>query len=386
MNPFDYTFPVRVHFGAGTLKNALAAELPRYGKNVLLAYGGGSIKRTGLYDALKKQLSEAGKAVFDFGGIMSNPTYAKVQEGARLAKEHNIDFILAVGGGSVIDCCKVVSVQAKADKDIWTLEYDEKGKPGAGIPFGAIVTASGTGAEMNNGAVITNEERQQKSPLWGSFADFAILDVEMMLTLPRKQVISGAFDTLSHAMETYLGSPRTPNLADEMGESVMRAVIRNLRIVVQNEKDVEARSELAWASAMAENGMLKLGKVTDFQAHMIEHQLGAPTDCNHGAGLAVIHPALYRHLAPAAPAQFARLATEVFGVDATGKTEEDLALAMPEALAAFIEEIGMPTKLGELGITDDVILRQTADTCILTPGCAKKLSRDEIYEILQECK
>ena len=239
---------------------------------------------------------------------------------------------------------------------------------------------------MNNGAVITNEERQQKSPLWGSFADFAILDVEMMLTLPRKQVISGAFDTLSHAMETYLGSPRTPNLADEMGESVMRAVIRNLRIVVQNEKDVEARSELAWASAMAENGMLKLGKVTDFQAHMIEHQLGAPTDCNHGAGLAVIHPALYRHLAPAAPAQFARLATEVFGVDATGKTEEDLALAMPEALAAFIEEIGMPTKLGELGITDDVILRQTADTCILTPSCAKKLSRDEIYEILQECK
>lgn len=386
MNPFDYAYPVRVHFGAGTLEKSLEAELPQYGKNVLLAYGGGSIKRTGVYDKLKNVLRVAGKEVFDFGGIMSNPTYAKVQEGAKLAKEHGIDFILAVGGGSVIDCCKVVSVQAKTNKDIWTLEYEEKGKPAAGIPFGAIVTASGTGAEMNNGAVITNEERGQKSPLWGSFADFAILDVETMLTLPKKQVISGAFDTLSHAMETYLGTLRTPNLSDEMGEAVMRSVIRNLRRVVKDEKDIEARSELAWASAMAENGILKLGKVTDFQAHMIEHQLGAFTNCNHGAGLAVIHPALYRHLAKAAPKQFARLATEVFGVEPAGRSEEELALAMPEALAAFIKEIGMPMTLTELGITDDNILRKTADTCILTSGCAKKLTRDEVYEILQECK
>ncbi len=213
---------------------------------------------------------------------------------------------------------------------------------------------------MNNGAVITNEEKGQKSPLWGSFADFAILDVETMLTLPKKQVISGAFDTLSHAMETYLGSPRTPNLSDEMGEAVMKSVIRNLRRVVKDEKDVEARSELVWASSMAENGILKLGKVTDFQAHMIEHQLGAFTNCNHGAGLAVIHPALYRHLAKAAPQQFARLATEVFGVEAAGRSEEELALAMPEALAAFIQAIGMPTTLTELGITDDAILRKTA--------------------------
>ena len=386
MNPFDYTFPVRVHFGAGTLEKSLDKELKNYGKNVLLAYGGGSIKRTGLYDKLKDVLVAAGKEVFDFGGIMSNPTYAKVQEGARIAKEHNIDFILAVGGGSVIDCCKVVSVQAKMDKDIWAFEYDEKGKPDEGIPFGAIITASGTGAEMNNGAVITHEEKGQKSPLWGSFADFAILDVETMLTLPKKQVISGAFDTLSHAMETYLGSPRTPNLSDEMGEAVMRNVIRNTRRVVKDEKDVEARSELAWASAMAENGILKIGKTTDFQVHMIEHQLGAFTNCNHGEGLAVIHPEIYRHLATAAPKQYARLATEVFGVDAAGKSVEELALAMPEALAAFIKEIGLPTRLSELGITDDAILRKTADTCILTPGCAKKLSRDEIYEMLQACK
>ena len=166
----------------------------------------------------------------------------------------------------------------------------------------------------------------------------------------------------------------------------MRSVIRNLRRVVKDEKDVEARSELAWASAMAENGSLKLCKVTDIQAHMIEHQLGAFTNCNHGAGLAVIHPALYRHLAKAAPQQFARLATEVFGVDAAGRSEAELALALPEALAAFIKEIGMPTTLAELGITDDAILRKTADTCILTPGCAKKFTRDEVYAILQECK
>ncbi len=389
MNQFVYSYPVKVYFGNDVMESALREELAKVGSKVMLAYGGGSLKRTGLYDRLHALLVEMGKSVVDFGGIMPNPTYAKVQEGAKLAREEKIDFILAVGGGSVIDCCKIISCQAVMDEDIWELEYTKKGKPGAGLPIGAVVTASGTGAEMNNGAVITNEEKKEKSPLWGSFHSFAVLDPQLTMTLPAKQVISGAFDTLSHAMETYMGTPREVNLSDEIGEAVMRNVIRNLRVLVSDINNVDARSELMWASAMAENGILKLGKVTDFQCHMIEHQLGAYTDCNHGQGLAVIHPALYRHLLPSNTKQFTRLATAVWGVDAEGKTEELVGAEGIAALEAFIKEIGMPSKLSEMGIAGDGvddILRKVADTCFLTAGCAKKLDRDEIYELLQEVK
>ncbi len=387
MNNFNYSYPVKVIFGNDVWYDELCGELAQVGPKIMLAYGGGSIKRSGLYAKLKELLLGLGKHVIDFGGIMPNPTYAKVQEGAQLARMNNVDFILAVGGGSVVDCCKIISVQAKLNEDIWEYEYTKKQKPTDGIPMGAVVTASGTGAEMNNGAVITNEERKEKAPLWGSFASFAILDVQLMLSLPAKQVISGAFDTLSHAMETYLGSPRNINLSDEIGEAVMRNVIRNLRIVVKDINNIEARTELMWASAMAENGILKLGKVTDFQCHMIEHQLGAYTDCNHGQGLAVIHPALYRHLLPYNTKQFARLATAVWGLDANGKTEEQLGAEGIEALAAFIKEIGMPSTLSEMNIeATDALLRKVADTSILTPGCAHKLDRDEIFALLKDVK
>lgn len=198
-----------------------------------------------------------------------------------------------------------------------------------------------------------------------------------------KQVISGAFDTLSHCMETYLGTPREANLSDEMNEAVMRSVIRNIRALLDDPQNMQARSELMWASAMAENGLLKLGKVTDFQAHQIEHQLGAYTDCNHGQGLAVIHPALYRHIYSSAPKQFARLAREVWRVD--GDTDEAAALTGVEALRDFIREIGLPTTLGEMGIADESVLRAVADTCNLTASCCKKLTRDEVFDILKEC-
>ena len=266
-----------------------------------------------------------------------------MQEGALLAREKQIDFILAVGGGSVIDCCKIVSAQAKLDADIWDYEYAEHKLPTQFIPMGAVVTAFGTGAEMNNGAVITNTDKMLKSALWGAFYDFAILDPAYTMTMPLKQVISGAFDSLSHSMETYLGSPRTVNLSDEINEATQRNIIRNIRATLKHREDLRARSELVWAAAMAENGILKIGKVTDFQCHMLEHQLGAYTDCNHGQGLAVLHPALYRHYLPEAAPQFARLATEVWGVDPAGKSEMELANAFLDALAAFIREIGLPT-------------------------------------------
>ena len=379
MNRFDYEYPVRIHFGQGCFEESLKKELPKYGQTVMLAYGGGSLKRTGLYDRITAILTGAGKTIVDFAGIMPNPTYAKVQEGARLAREKHVDFILAVGGGSVSDCCKIVSAQARLDTDIWDYEYAERKVPTEFIPMGVVVTASGTGSEQNNGAVITNEEKKMKSPLWGCFADFAILDPDLTKTVPMKQVISGAFDTLSHCMETYFGNPHTSNVSDEINEAIQRNVIQNLKAIAKNPDDNHARSELMWDSAMGENGILKLGKQTDFQCHMLEHQLGAYTDCNHGQGLAVLHPTLYRHIYKSAEDKFNRWAQEVWLV----QDAEDAI----DYLTDLIREVGLPTKLSEMGITlDDKTRRAIADSTIITPGCCKQLTADELYEILKECE
>ena len=385
MNDFIYSYPVKVYFGEKAAEKALPAELAKAGKTVMVAYGGGSVKRSGVYDEICGYLKEAGKEVVDFSGIMPNPTYKKVQEGAALAKEKGVDFILAVGGGSVIDCCKIIAAQAVTEKDIWEMEFKDHVYPAEFLPMGAIVTASGTGAEMNNGAVITNEETKEKAGVLGAYADFAVLDPRYTMSLPGKQVISGAFDTLSHSMETYLGSPRDVTLSDEIAEAVMRNVIRNIRVLLKDMNDKKARTELMWASAMAENGILKIGKVTDFQAHQIEHQLGAYTDCNHGQGLAVIHPVLYRHMYKDGVEQFARMAEQVWGIPADGKTPEELAEAGIQALADFVREIGLPSTFTEMGLTDKSVLKKVADTCNLTAGCCKKLSRKEILEILEEC-
>ena len=385
MNNFIYENKTKVYFGKNGVKNNLSALLANYGDTVLLAYGGGSIKRNGVYDEVTAILHDAGKTVIEFSGIMPNPTYAKVQEGAKLARDNHIDLILAVGGGSVSDCCKIVSAQANLDEDIWEMQTVKHALPNKFIPLGTIVTVFGTGSEMNNGAVITNEDKKIKGVLWGAQADFAFLDPTYTMSVPMKQVISGAFDTLSHAMETYFGKPNDNNLSDDINEAVMRSTIRNIRVLLTDPENYDARSELAWASAMAENGILKIGKVTDFQCHMIEHQLGAYTNCNHGAGLAVIHPVLYRHICKDGAARFARFARNVWGI-APLSNDEETALAGVEALAAFIKEIGLPTTFAELGIPADSDLRAVADSTVLTAGCCKKLTHDEVYEILQECK
>lgn len=383
MNTFTFHYPVRQYFGRGCAEKALKGELENVGRNVLLAYGGRSLKQTGLHDKIQAWLAACGKHVTDFGGIMPNPTYAKVQEGARLVRENKIDFILAVGGGSVIDCCKIVSAQARTDEDIWDMWYERRSLPTDFVPMGAIVTASGTGAEQNNGAVITHEAKKLKQPLFGTYHSFAILDSDLTKTLPMKQVVSGAFDTLSHCMETYMGKPQNTNLSDEINEAVMRNVVRNLRALIADPDDDFARGELMWASAMAENGLLKLGKQTDFQCHMIEHAVGAYTDCNHGQGLAVIHPALYRRLLPEGTEKLAALAEHVWGV--TGDTPLETARLGIDALELFIREIGLPLRWSQMGITDETVLRAAADTCFLTPGCCRQFSRDEVFEMLKEC-
>lgn len=384
MNNFIYENKTRVYFGKGGVKEYLCCLLKNVGDTVMLVYGGGSIKKNGVYDEVTAILQKAGKTVVEFSGIMPNPTYAKVQEGARLVRENGVDFILAVGGGSVIDCCKIVSAQAKLSEDIWDMETVKRSYPSDFVPMGAIVTAAGTGSEMNNGAVITNEDQKIKCGLMGAQAQFVFLDPGYTMSVPFQQVISGAFDTLSHAMETYFGKPDNNNLSDDINEAVMRSVIRNIRILLGDHENYEARSELMWASSMAENGILKIGKITDFQCHQIEHQLGAYTDCNHGQGLAVIHPVLYRHIYKNGIERFARFAENVWGI--TGKkTTEKTALAGVEALAAFIEEIGLPTSFTQMGIPADTDFRAVADSTNITVGCCKKLTRDEIYEILQEC-
>ena len=382
MNKFIYQYPVKQYFGKGILEEALKTELPNMGNTVMLAYGGGSLKLTGLYDRIKDILEKSGKTVVDFGGIMPNPTYAKVKEGAQVAKEHNVDFILAVGGGSVIDCCKIISAQSQTDEDIWDMFYTEKRVPTKFLPIGAIVTASGTGAEQNNGAVITNEDKKLKQPLFGDYHRFAVLDSDLTLTLPMKQVISGAFDTLSHCMETYMGQPFADNVSDDINEAIMRNVIRNLRAVIADPADDFARGELMWDSAMAENSMLKLGKVTDFQCHMLEHAVGAYTDCNHGQGLAIIHPTLYRHYLSEGTEKLAKMARNVWGI-----SEEDDTIAAKagiDALESFIKEIGLPTRWNEIEVTDEEILRKSANATVLTAGCCKRLSHNELFNVLKE--
>ena len=380
MKDFTYSYPTHVYFGKGALANALKAELPVEAKKVLLAYGGGSIKKNGIYQEVTGLLQTLGKEVVEFTGIMANPTYAKVQEGAKLAKENVVDYILAVGGGSVIDCCKIVAAQAKTDKDLWEMEFVDHQFPQTVIPMGAVVTASGTGAEMNGGAVITNEAVTVKAGMGAAAPRFAVLDPAYTLTVPRMQVLSGAFDTLSHAMETYFGNSDSDNVSDDVALAIMKNTVVNMRRLLQNMDDLEARGNLMWDSAMAENGILKVGRVTDFQAHQMEHQLGAYTDCNHGQGLAVIHPAYYRFLCPYAKEKFTRFAQVVFGKETA---EEGI-----DALSAFIAECGLPTKMGQLQskveITPD-LLRQVADSCNLIKTGPRQLTRDEVYTILCQC-
>lgn len=384
MNNFIYENKTKVYFGKGGVKEYLGCVLKHYGSNIMLAYGGGSVKKNGVYDEIMEILKAAGKNVTEFSGIMPNPTYAKVQEGAKLVRENCVNFILAVGGGSVIDCCKIVSAQAKSEEDIWEMETVKRVFPTEFISMGVIVTASGTGSEMNAGAVITNEDKKIKCGLFGAQADFAFLDPTYTMSVPFKQVISGAFDTFSHAMETYFGKPDENNLSDDFSEAVMRSVIKNMRALLKNPDDYEARSELMWASSMAENGILKIGKITDFQAHQIEHQLGAYTDCNHGQGLAVIHPVLYRHIYKDGVDRFARFAENVWKIAGNG-TAEETALAGIKALAGFIKEVGLPTTFTEMGISKDTDFKAIADSTNITAGCCKKLTHEEILEILKEC-
>ncbi len=388
MNNFIFENSTKVYFGKGCVKEFLAENLTAYGNNVMLAYGGESIKKNGVYDEIKGILSAEGKNIIEFSGVMSNPTYKKVMEGARLAKENNVDVILAVGGGSVMDCCKAVSLAAAYDGDIWNDYWEKNGivyfDP---IPLGVIVTVAGTGSECNGGAVITNEEKKIKTG--GDYPrcnpKFALMDPTYTFSVPARQTASGGFDILSHIMETYFSKPDEDNVSDNISEALMKSVIINLPKALKDPQDYTARSNLMWAATMAENRIIKLGKNCDFQAHQIEHQLGAFTNCNHGCGLAVIHPAYYRYIYREGLVKFVRFAENVWGISGEGKTDEEIALEGIRALEDFIRQIGLPTTLRELGITDKEQLAEIAQSCNIASGSYGKMSKEAILEILNEC-
>ena len=386
MNNFIFENSTKVIFGQGCVKEYLACKVKPC-QTILLAYGGGSIQKNGIYQEVTSILENAGKTVVEFPGIQPNPTYAKVLEGAKLAREHNVDMILAVGGGSVMDCAKAVSLAARYEGDVWEDYWERPGiiqcQP---LPLGVIVTAAGTGSECNGGAVITHEEKRVKTgrdyPQLNP--KFALMDPTYTYSVPVKQMVSGGFDILSHLMETYFSEPDQDNVSDDVMEALMKSVIRNLRAAIQNPKDYTARSNLMWDATMAENRLIKMGKQCDFECHNMEHQLGAYTNCNHGCGLAVLHPVYYRHIYQEGLPKFVKFAQNVWGIQREGKTDAELALAGIDALAAFIREIGLPTTLKELGAGKDQ-LRPIADSCGISQGSYKKMTHDEIYQIFCEC-
>ena len=384
----DFAFhnPTKVFFGRTAMEN-LPGMLARYGQNVLLAYGGGSIRKNGIYDQVMDCLKACGKTVTEFAGIMANPTYTKVLEGARLARDAQIDLILAVGGGSVIDCCKAVSIFSVEDGDLWTKYWLERQEPEVKpLPVGVVLTMAGTGSEMDGDAVITHEETKVKTSCHESafYPEFAILNPEFTYSVPRDQMVSGIFDTFSHIMEAYFSPTDEDNISDDFSEALMRSLIRNTAAALENPQDYTARSNIMWASSLALSGLLNPSKTEDWEVHEIQHQLGAYYNVTHGMALAAISPAYYRTVCIYAIPRFKRFALHVWNVDPTGKTDEEIALAGLDALANYIKASGMASTLRELGIPDDSQLGEVASSCIRRQAGYHTLTRNEIYQILKD--
>ena len=384
---FDFTYynPTRIHFGRDSL-NKLKGELVNYGDTVLLLYGKNSIKKIGLYDEVKSILNESGKKVVELAGVMPNPTYAKVLEGGQLVRDNKVDLILAVGGGSVIDCAKAISVSAYCEGDAFT-RYWLNFEPinNEIVPVASILTMVGTGSEMNGGSVITNEELKIKTGrVYGTevYPKFSILNPEYTFTLPQYQMVSGVFDIMSHLMEQYF-SGNDNNTTDYVIEGLLRSVIDNARVAVKNPKDYEARSNIMWSATLALNTIAGLSKEQDWEVHMIEHQLGAYTDCAHGMGLAAISMPYYRYIYSYGLDKFVRFAKEVWNVSEEGKSKDEIALEGIDCLEAFAKELGIVTSLRELGATREM-LPLIANSTVLGGGY-KKLTAEEILKILENC-
>lgn len=383
---FSFCNPTKLYFGDDSL-NYLNTELPKYGKNVVLIYGGGSIKKNGIYDAVMKILIDNGKDVAEIAGVMPNPTVDKLYEGVEIARKAKADLLLAVGGGSVCDYAKAVSVSVNCEEDPWEKYYIRFEEPSCEtLPVGCVLTMAGTGSEMNAGAVITNPHTHQK--IGHVFAaekimpKFAILNPKYTLTLPHYQMVSGIYDIFNHICEQYF-SGEDDNTSDYISEGLMRSVVHSSRIANKDPQDYEARSNLMWAATWALNTLVSRGKSTDWMVHMIGQSVGAYTNATHGMTLAAVSLPYYRYILPYGVQKFKRFAVNVWDIDPAGKTDEQTAQEGLAAMEAWMNELGLVMNISDLGATEEM-LEGIADGTIILPGGYKVLEHEEIVEILKE--
>lgn len=385
LGDFTYHNPTKVHFGKNAM-DALRSEMERYGKTVQMVYGGGSIKKTGVYDAVKGALLAAGKTVVEDGGVMPNPTIEKLREGVRIARDNKVDFILAVGGGSCADYAKAVSVSVHCDEDPWEKYYARFEEPDCAIvPVGVVLTMVGTGSEMNGGAVITNREAGLKiGHVFGTdaYPKFCILNPEFTYTLPKYQMVAGIFDIMSHICEQYF-SGDDDNTSDYLAEGLMRGLVHASRIAVEDPENYEARSNIMWTATWALNTLIAQGKSTDWEVHMLGQAVGALTDATHGMTLAAVSLPYYRRIMADGLPKFVRFATAVWGVDPEGKTDEACAAAGLDAMEAWMRELGCVMSLAELGC-DASMVEALADATLVMEGGYRVLTRDDITDIFRE--
>ncbi|WP_026961882.1 iron-containing alcohol dehydrogenase [Alicyclobacillus herbarius] len=385
MNPFRFHNPTTLYYGKGQIEHHLAEEVLQYGKRVLLVYGSGSIKRNGLYDKVMTILRDAGVTVFELSGVEPNPRLSTVYRGIDLCRNESIDLILAVGGGSVLDCAKAIAMGVKFEGDVWDI-YQRKAQATDALPLGTILTHAATGSEMNSGGVITNWDTKEKlgggSPY--TFPRFSFCDAENTFTVPREQTVYGICDMLAHCFEHYFHpTPNTP-LQQRLIESVMSTIIETAPKVLENPTDFQARETIMYCSTMALNGMISMGIEGDWACHAIEHEISAIYDIPHGGGLAIVFPQWMEHVLSAGPQRFAQLAVRVFGVDATGKSVEELARLAVEEVRAFYRQIGAPMRLADYEIGAEQLPRMAKQAVRFGPiGHFKQLHEQDVLTILQ---
>lgn len=384
MNDFTFYNPVKLHFGDDQIEK-LREELPVYGKRVLLVYGGGSIKRNGLYDEVLTILQELQMSVFELADVEPNPRVETARKGVAICKEHNIDVLLAVGGGSVIDCTKLIAAAATYEGDAWDF-VDKTSTPNEALPFGTILTLAATGSEMNSGSVITNMETKEKYG-WGSplvFPKFSILDPAYTLSVPRDQTVYGIVDMMSHIIEQYFNEAEETSMQDGMCEDVLKTIIETAPHLVNNLDDLEARRTILLGGTLGLNGFLRLGYIGDWATHEIEHAVSAYYDIPHAGGLSILFPHWMRYNIHVNPSRFAKFAINVFNVDSQGKTEEQIALEGIDCLRTFWDSLGAPSKLSDYQIDDENIelIAQQA-TRNGTTGRFNPLAKEDVIQILR---
>lgn len=382
---FTYCNPTRLHFGEDAM-NYLVQELKAFGPVVMLSYGGGSIKKNGIYDAVAAALKEAGKTVVEDSGVMPNPTYEKVLEGCRKVRDNKVDLILAVGGGSTIDYAKAVSASAYCQEDPWQKYWVNQENPACKtIPVGTVLTMVGTGSEMNGGSVITNrKEGFKRGKVFGTelFPTFTILNPRFTMTVPQYQMVAGFFDIMSHLMEQYFAGTADCT-TDYINEGLMRSLIHSSRIAAKNPQDYEARANIMWTATWALNTLLKMGKGGDWEVHQLGHAIGLVTDATHGMTLACVSLPYYRRVMHDGLHQFVRFAVNVWGVRPDCKSDEQVATEGLACLEAWMKEIGVVMHSRELGVTEEN-LQQVVDAVLILPVGYRTLTRDEVVEILRE--